>query len=403
MKFSEPILFQAAPGRVAFQYVQGSPSPAAQTVSLLGSETYFTIASSAWISQQSSGPSPGTVKISVNPAGIAPGAYAGTVSLNPFSGTTPLTIDVALSVFSPTPVLTAAEPAVVPVGSGDTLITVRGSGFTVGMKVYIENAAWTLSPVTLADPTTVTFRVPKSYFTAETSYALAVQNAQSLMSNVISIAVGRVGPVVSQGGVRNAASYAAPPVAVGEMIVVHGTNFGTLETTKVLFDSQPATLIYVTPSQLAATVPASVANRATTSLVIQSGNVSSAPIVLSVAPSAPAIFTADASGSGQAAALNQDSSINGASSPAAQGSVIVLFGTGGGALTLDSLPRLTLPASATVAGVDAEVLFAGAAPGLPEGVMQTNLKMPAGVQPGNVKVVLTVGGAQSNVVTVASQ
>jgi uncharacterized protein (TIGR03437 family) len=46
-----------------------------------------------------------------------------------------------------------------------------------------------------------------------------------------------------------------------------------------------------------------------------------------VADAVPAIFTADASGRGQGAALNQDSTVTGASNPAAVESVVALYGT----------------------------------------------------------------------------
>jgi len=44
--------------------------------------------------------------------------------------------------------------------------------------------------------------------------------------------------------------------------------------------------------------------------------------------------------------------------------------------------------------VNAEVLYAGAAPGLIAGVMQVNLVVPGGLS-GAVSVVLTVGGVAS--------
>jgi trimeric autotransporter adhesin len=155
---------------------------------------------------------------------------------------------------------------------------------------------------------------------------------------------------------------------------------------------------------VSATVPYSVADAKQTSLTISSNGVASAPVTLAVAPSSPAIFTADASGKGQAAAENQDYSINGPSHPAVIGSVVALYGTGGGPLTSDALPRLMLPVSATVGGLPAQVDYAGIAPGLVQGAMQINVAIPSAVTPGpSVPVVVTVGNAVSNTVTIAVQ
>src|SRR5205085_2772578 len=128
---------------------------------------------------------------------------------------------------------------------------------------------------------------------------------------------------------------------------------------------------------------------------------------LSGAAAAPALFTANSSGTGQGAILNQDGTANGASAPAARGSVVALFATGAGetspsgvdgAISGDPLPRPTLPVSVKIGGVDAEILYAGAAPGLVAGVLQVNCRIPASVSSGSsVPVVLTAGTASSRI------
>jgi uncharacterized protein (TIGR03437 family) len=71
-----------------------------------------------------------------------------------------------------------------------------------------------------------------------------------------------------------------------------------------------------------------------------------------------------------------------------------------GALIGEELPIPTLPVSATVNGQDAEILYAGGAPGLVAGVLQVNLRLPPTVSR-DVQVVLTVGPRSSQTVTVA--
>jgi uncharacterized protein (TIGR03437 family) len=130
-----------------------------------------------------------------------------------------------------------------------------------------------------------------------------------------------------------------------------------------------------------------------------------------VAPSAFGLFTANASGSGPAAALNQDYSYNTAKTPASAGSIVSFYGTGVGAMTpvpsdgsitSASLPSLALPVAVTIGGVEAEVQYAGAAPSLPAGVVQINARVPTGLPEGDVPVVVSVGGLRTTrAVTVA--
>jgi uncharacterized protein (TIGR03437 family) len=67
-------------------------------------------------------------------------------------------------------------------------------------------------------------------------------------------------------------------------------------------------------------------------------------------------------------------------------------------------PAPQLPVSVTVGGVSAQVLYAGAAPSLVAGVMQVNVRIPAGTASGDNAVTVTVGAAASQPgITVAVQ
>jgi uncharacterized protein (TIGR03437 family) len=57
------------------------------------------------------------------------------------------------------------------------------------------------------------------------------------------------------------------------------------------------------------------------------------------------------------------------------------------------------PVRVTVGGVEAELLYAGAAPGLVNGVVQGNVKTPVSAPAGEVEVRLGVGDAASRVGT----
>ena len=143
--------------------------------------------------------------------------------------------------------------------------------------------------------------------------------------------------------------------------------------------------------QINGIVPYAVAGKTTTQLRVDSGGQLSLARDIRVVPAAPGLFTLSATGAGQAAALNQDGTLNEAGRPEAAGRAVILFGTGEGLLdtptddgliTGATLRRPALPVTATVGGVPVEVLYAGSAPGMAAGVLQINLllndKVPKG-------------------------
>jgi uncharacterized protein (TIGR03437 family) len=99
------------------------------------------------------------------------------------------------------------------------------------------------------------------------------------------------------------------------------------------------------------------------------------------------------SGGPFAAALNQDGTVNSAANPAAHGSIVSLFGTGAalsglGAASLadGALAPTAAPLSQEAndfqvvdqSGIVINILYAGAAPGLIDGVFQLNVQLPVG-------------------------
>src|SRR5579885_3538425 len=224
-------------------------------------------------------------------------------------------------------------------------------------------------------------------------------------------------------GILSAASLLAGPVSPGEIITLLGAGLGPSQPvvsagglavgdTAVLFDGNPAPLLYAGPGQINAIVPYGISGKTTTQMQILYQRQAIATASLPVASAVPAIFTQDSSGVGPGAILNQDSSVNTPVNPAARGSVISLFATGAGQTNpagVDAqvagatLPTPVLPVSVDVAGLDAQVLYAGAAPGLLAGVLQVNCMIPVAAPAGPaVPITLTVGSATSqNGVTLA--
>jgi uncharacterized protein (TIGR03437 family) len=160
---------------------------------------------------------------------------------------------------------------------------------------------------------------------------------------------------------------------------------------------------------VSAVVPYEVSGAQQTVVEYQYNSVMSNSVTLAVAPSAPAIFTQNASGTGPGSIRNSDYSLNTAANPAAGGDYVIVFATGGGTLVggatdgalAPATALQTLPVTATIGGMTATVLYAGAAPGEVNGVMQVNLTVPTGLT-GVQPLMITVNSvASQNGVTVA--
>jgi len=227
---------------------------------------------------------------------------------------------------------------------------------------------------------------------------------------------------VNLATIVNGASYAEAMVSAGEIVTLTGSNIGpsalmlaaidqttgriatTLSGTRVLFDGVPAPLVYVSATQVSAIVPYEVAGKTSTSVQMEFNGRTSATLQIRVVAAVPGLFSADASGQGQGAILNQDGSYNSDSNPAHPGDIITLFGTGegqtvppgvSGQIAATSLPKPVLPVSITIGGLTAELAYYGAAPNLVVGLFQITTRLPDGISPGDEQVVVTVGSAQS--------
>ena len=196
------------------------------------------------------------------------------------------------------------------------------------------------------------------------------------------------------GSVVNAASY-TPTVAPGTWVAIYGNQLapGALAATSAPFPTQlngvtvtvngiAAPISYVSPMQINALIPfesASITGLQTSSVTLAvNTRTGTASTKLTLAANAPAIFTKDSSGSGNA--LVFDPYFN----PVSQVSTspIVLYATGLGptnppastnalGASAEPLNRLVSPLTVSIGGGNATVLYAGLAPGL-HGIYQIN-------------------------------
>jgi uncharacterized protein (TIGR03437 family) len=195
-------------------------------------------------------------------------------------------------------------------------------------------------------------------------------------------------PLVVTASAVNDATLAAGPIAPGMLVLLLNTGllpaqivdtlvlFGPTAVGRILSADSTGVLV-VAPQEIAGL------GSLTINVLYQGASIASIPVT--EADSAPALF---ANATGQAAADNQDGSVNSETNPAPRGSVISLYGTG---LGLAAAATTTV----TVEGYSATVLYAGPVSAYP-GLFQINIQVPAGfLPPGNSTVIVSVGQASS--------
>jgi len=215
----------------------------------------------------------------------------------------------------------------------------------------------------------------------------------------------------------SAASLRQGPVAPGEIVTIFGPGIGpetgitgTFDSAELLanllagaevrFDGVPAPLFYVQSSQINAQVPYTVATAGQTHLEVFYQGHSAGVLDLPVVAAAPAMFSI---------AINQDGSTNSPSSPAPRGTILTFFATGEGLTNGPNVsgqaarapyPHPVLPVTLAIAGLNAELLYAGAIPG-GVGVLQINARVPGGFVPtGPAAVELALGNLAAPPTTV---
>ncbi len=250
-----------------------------------------------------------------------------------------------------------------------------------------------------------------------TRLSLAVALAQAAVAQT---------PQITSASVVNAASY-AQPIAPGSLVSIFGTNLATTSTsevgqplpiqlagTSVAVNGVQAPLLFVSPTQINLEIPSATSfcyacsDFELTSFIVTTAAGSSEAVQVPISMGAPAAFTVDGSGCGQAAALNVTSagsvSQNSPSNSAAPGDYISLFGTAFGPVydqpvdgtaatgptVLQSVVDVTVGFIGPNTPVTAYITpaYAGLAPGL-VGVDQMNFQIPQGTLQGcSVPVVL---------------
>jgi uncharacterized protein (TIGR03437 family) len=430
-----PAIAAAAPGMVVapssltFSFQIGSIQPFAQGVVLASPQTSVAAAAKpagqSWLLLSSNSASvsanvPVLFPIGVNPAGLSPGTYKGSVTFQwPSSSQT---VQVILQVTAP-PILLASPPVLAfDTTSAAPPVAVVSLGTSSGTPLLGGASASVPWLNTRISGTSIQVSVDRTKAPGGVSTGFVNVTANGMANSPLAIPV----VVITQPAITrvvNAASFADGPVAPGEIVTLGGPNLGpatlaglaldtsgnvatTLAGVQVLFNGTPAPLVYTSLTQISAVVPYEIAGASTSSAQVVANGQASTAFSLKVATTVPGIFAANSSGTGQGAILNQDNSVNSSQNPAAKGSTVVVFVTGegqtvpagvtGSVTRVSSTPPLTpapaLPVTVTIDGETVDASFAGEAPGFVAGVLQVNVPIPNDARSGDLPIAVSIGG-----------
>jgi uncharacterized protein (TIGR03437 family) len=462
-------------GPIAFTQPHAGPTAAAQTLRLttLGGNTAAysaqvnPVTGGNWLQINSAASATGTVNLnqtfalSVNPAvanALPPGQYTSQINLA-FPGTASpnTTVPISLTVVGNAIAVSPASLAFTYV-SGDAPppslpLTVTTSNGAANFTASASSAGNWLSIDTAGASTPKTINVsinlqnvPSGSIGGSPLNGTISINAPGMQAPIaVNVVLLLPAPAVPQPAtIQNSASLKFGAIAPGEFITILGSNLGpstpasftlnphggvdsTLAGVLVMFDSFPGTPTYVSATQINVVAPYEIAGRPSINVFVVYQGRQSAPIPQTVVPVSPAIFTFTANGKGQAVAADINASSTSVSngpaggvilpggvlpsSPAAPGSYISVYGTGGGitspgaatgtvnsSTTLMPIANWTSTSgtvTATIGGVDANVFFAGAAPGLISGAYQFVLQIPPGISGDALPLTITVNGVST--------
>lgn len=477
LSITSSITVTASPTTLSFQQPLGGPLPSAQNVTLTSSASGATFQTSiptaqacSWLSvTPSSGPATGPVAFSVVQNSLPQNTYQCPVTFSFLdSATAPITVTATLTVtaaqtltVSPTSLTFAYQIS----GSAPATqqLTVTSTGGSVAFTAAANSTGGWLGIDTTTSATgtsgskVINVSVNPADFPAGTTGGSQLTGTITITSAILSAPITvnvtlnvTAAPVPTPTTIVNSAiSNGFGAVAPGELIAIKGTNLGpacsgsascvsngyvftvnsngtvssTLQGVSVSFNGTAGTPTFVSPAQINVIVPWEVAGFSSVQMIVTYNTVQSAAFSLQVTPVAPGIFTQNATGAGQAAAENVNTSLGSAlngpaggtyfgtsqpTAPAPQGSTVVMYLTGGGltnpvgvdgtlnsSTTLMPLKNWTPGSStvtATIGGAPATVEFAGAVPTLITGVVQVNLQVPTGVTGSALPVVITIDG-----------
>lgn len=438
----------------------GNPAPQTIQISNLSNqqlalaETTFTSDGANWLNVSptqgtATAAQPLTESVTVQPKGLAPGVYNGTVVFQNANDNSTYPVAVQLVVpksapCTPTqllPVITNLgagfeTTAALPVPLQAQIVDDCGTPLTAGsVTAFFSSGDPVVSMLPTGNGQWQGTWLPHSIAGGGVAVTLSASSYTAALSGSTTtvgiISANATAPVVNQAGVVSAAAPTTHlPVAPGGLISIFGSNLATarasasslplptvLADTQVLLGGKALPLEFTSSGQINAVVPYGAPVNAIQQLTVIQNGIYSPLETLVVVPAEPAIFTQDQSGTGAGVIFvvkpGGTPFLNTATAPASAGDALEIYCAGLGAVNPPvpdgaaapaSPPAHTIiPVTVTIAGQTAPVSFAGLVPGF-AGLYQVNVTVPGGIKPASdVPLVVTAGTASSPTVTLAIQ
>jgi uncharacterized protein (TIGR03437 family) len=423
------------------------PSPSvAQTVTLSTNDSPISFTATGGATWLSVSPAVGIVlpgelaslTVNVNATNLAPQIIPYTANITVVASGASVTaksqnILVSVTVQSTTPTIVSIWPPMLPENAGPQTITIRGTSFYTGTVVAVQGVPATLV-TTVLSPSALLAVVPASLLTQGGILGIVVENPSPGGASAPEPVTLANLPTIF--GVFSAASYANATVSPGELVTMFGSNIGpaipadmsiaggyvttNLGNVTVTFSGVNAPILYVSLNQITVQVPYEVTVGPGQPVIVSYAGNLPAVTTVTVAATAPGIFSADGSGLGEAAAINTGATsglvtLNSTTNPANIGDTVSLFLTGEGnynpaplaglsntgfiiPVGFTPLPQMSPLPTVTIGGVNASagISYAGPVPGSILGVLQINVVVPLGSSTGQaVPVAVVIGGVSA--------
>ena len=231
-----PPLLSVGTNSVVFDFHIVGNAPAPQTVSVLSTSTpvpfSVTLSGGPWLSASPlSGTTPAVLNVSVNPVGLAPGSYSGTLRIDAPTTNSPQTVALTLTVretaitWAPSG-LTFTHDAGAP-GPPPQVLSIASTGPSLAFTCSTSGGAWlAANPSQGTTPSTLSVSVnpaPLLVGTYNGSIIIVASAASNAVQSIpVTLIVRPRTPKFAAAGIVNAASYAAGLVP-GGLVSIFGT------------------------------------------------------------------------------------------------------------------------------------------------------------------------------------
>ena len=423
---------------LAFTYRLGDNAPASQLINLgtTGGLLSWSAATAgaAWLSVpvKTGVIFPGftsALSVNISPDNLIPGTYKGTLTISAADAVSKTKIVIVTLVIQPgVPAIHTTFPAQLPEGSSDSTLTMNGLRF---YKDTVFRATGTIVKSNVLGPNAATITIPARLLTTAGAVTIIASNANpgGGDSSTYRMIISHGGPIVA--AVLNAASYSANAIAPGTILTIFGSGLGSpiltvfdntqpvvdtaLSGTRVLFSGAPLPVLYASANQVSAIVPYQTPPLTAATIQVEFNGIQSPTVPIIIQPTAPGVFTTTGTGMGQLAAFTLDEAtgalvLNNDKNAAAKGQILIFYATGEGLSgpppvdgriaiqpALSPNPALTVE----IGGAPAEVLYSGPSPGLVNGLIQINARIPGSALSGKAApVVLRIAEGKSQDATI---